>query len=444
MKQSRAERYETQGNLCSFGITEGLGALIASAGIGEATAGIAADALVGAGGGALVSGVTGGNPLYGALGGGLTGGLLGGLGGAGGVIDSATGLGAAGSDALLAAGAGALTSGVSGGNPLTGAIEGGIGGGITGLVSPGLGGPASAVPGGGSTSAAGTSAPASVPVTGGSSGNFDIGAPSGVGPAGLPSIGTDTSLGYPTSSLTGGNSGGFGTGGASVPTGTSLTTNIPTTGVSVSGGGIGAAPSAGMSVTGDAITALPASGPIAAAGSTGLDSLFSGGSGSGGISKYLGPAVAAGGIGLDLLKGNQAVPGQNQLNTLAAQQLALSQQNEKYLQTGTLPPGVQGGLTQAADRQKAAIRSQYASQGDSGSSAEATDLANVDSAVQAQGAQIAMSLLQTGYSEAGLTDTIYNQIMQQALAQDQQLGSAISNFAIASAGGTPAKATATA
>lgn len=93
--------------LCSFGITEAIGAIIASfiaeAGVGAATAGVIgtgiAGAAEGAGIGALGSAITGGDPGQGALFGGATGGLLSG-GGAlvGNLSGVGGGIGAAGAE----------------------------------------------------------------------------------------------------------------------------------------------------------------------------------------------------------------------------------------------------------------------------------------------------------------------------------------------------------
>lgn len=108
-------------------------------GVGEATAGIvasiAAPALVGAGVGAAGSLITGGNPLTGALTGGLTGGLLGGLGGASGALTSAFGGSQVASGGVLGALGGAAGYGLTGQDPLKGALFGGAGGALTGGIN---------------------------------------------------------------------------------------------------------------------------------------------------------------------------------------------------------------------------------------------------------------------------------------------------------------------
>jgi hypothetical protein len=116
---------------------------------------------------------------------------------------------------------------------------------------------------------------------------------------------------------------------------------------------------------------------------------------------------------------------QNQANTLAGN----SAQLESYLQTGTLPPGVQNSINSAAKAAAASIRSQYAARGMSGSSAEAADLAAVETNASSQGAAIATQLLNTGVTEAGLADQIYGQLLQTATAQDNALSTAVGNFA---------------
>lgn len=158
---------------------------------------------------------------------------------------------------------------------------------------------------------------------------------------------------------------------------------------------------------------------------------------------WLGPAVSLGGLGLDALRSFAPLPGQQQISTAAAdigsQAAGLSTQGQQlasYLQSGTLPPGVQNSLNVAGEQAKASVRSQYAARGMTGSSAEAEDLAAVDQTVAQQGTQIATNLLQQGISEQqgginalGLSADLYQQILNTALQRDQALGSAIGNFA---------------
>jgi hypothetical protein len=139
-------------------------------------------------------------------------------------------------------------------------------------------------------------------------------------------------------------------------------------------------------------------------------------------------AIGAGGIGMSLLRGNQALPGQSQIRSTANQLSTQGQQLQHYLDTGTLPPGVQAGITQATKAAEAGIRSKYAASGSSGSSAEMEDINNVRSLAGSQGASIALSLLNTGISESGLAAQLYQYLSANALSQDQALGTALASF----------------
>lgn len=149
------------------------------------------------------------------------------------------------------------------------------------------------------------------------------------------------------------------------------------------------------------------------------------------------PGAAISGLGLagDVIKGNKPVSGEGALKTEAAQLGNQGQQLQDYLQSGTLPPGVQQSINQAAEARKAAIRSEYASQGGSGSSAMQQDLAAVDAWAQGQGASTAISLLNSGISESGLAANLYQDIAANALKKDDELGSAFGAFASSLGGG---------
>jgi hypothetical protein len=152
---------------------------------------------------------------------------------------------------------------------------------------------------------------------------------------------------------------------------------------------------------------------------------------------------------MNLINRNQPIPGQRQLNQAAGSltATAAAQANEgrileNYLNTGTLPPGIQQGLTSAANAATASIRAQHASRGTSGSSAEAQDIQSAQDRAVSAGQSIALQLLQQGATMTGmavntesLAANLYSEIMRESLAQDHQLGAAIGNFASAMAGG---------
>jgi hypothetical protein len=121
------------------------------------------------------------------------------------------------------------------------------------------------------------------------------------------------------------------------------------------------------------------------------------------------------------------------LEAQAAQLNQQGQQLQQYLNSGTLPPGVQGGLDSAAEAAKAAIRSKYAAMGGGAetSSAALTDIANVDTVKATQGADMALKLLQQGVTETQLSGQLYTELLNATLANDAQLSAGISNFASA-------------
>jgi hypothetical protein len=328
-----------------------------------------------------------------------------------GLPDAVSGLGAG-----LGAGAGAVTPGVQ----LASA-------GISDAGVPGAAGPASLA----------TAPPSAPPVTASPTiggGTPGAGAAAPAAPAGIAASPSSTGsfLGPEelSSKLLGASNTGIGAG-----------TPTPLNQALLSGGGNVGTP-AGTPLTGTNVTpaASSASGGGGGAISSGLNKLLAP---TGLTTSDVGPIAAAGGLGLNLLRGNQPLPGEGQIKSgaagigsEAASLVAQGGNLQNYLNTGTLPPGVQGGINQASDAAKATVRSQYAARGESGSSAEAQDLAHIDQTASTQGADIAMKLLQTGVGEVaqgisaqGLSSQLYQYLMEQALSRDEKLGSSIANFA---------------
>ena len=336
---------------------------------------VAADAIAGAGIGAIGSSLTGGKPLTGALTGGLTGAAIGGLGG---FLGDATGLGAVGGDALAGAGAGALGAGLTGQNPIVGGLEGGAGGAVAGLAGS-AGSTSGTAVGGAGASAPGIAAPASI-------------SPDPVGAGGAAGAEGGSPLGNLFDPQTG------------VP----VTPPIPP-------GSAGAG---------------------AATGAAGASSGFLGKAGDF-LSQHAGSwLLPAGVIGYDALKANQGInniPGAKQLSNEAAALAGQGQSLQSYLQTGTLPPGVQQSIDQAKTAAVASIKSQYASRGMSGSSAEAQDVAAASERAATSGAQIAQQLLQSGISETQLSSQIYSQLLDANIKNDNLLGGALATLAGAAA-----------
>lgn len=146
-------------------------------------------------------------------------------------------------------------------------------------------------------------------------------------------------------------------------------------------------------------------------------------------------ALGVGGLGYAVSQNMGGNPYQKQLEAQANSQNAQGAQLETYLANGTLPPGAQAYVNQQTAAQKAAIQSKYATFGMSGSTAETQELNNVDTQATAQMFQIASQLYDTGVTQTGASGQLYQLLMQDQNASNQQIGSAISNFVSALGGG---------
>jgi hypothetical protein len=365
------------------------------------------DAGVGAGLGATEAAITG-QPIgkgaeFGAIGGGI-------FGAAAPALGAMTGS-ALGGDVLAGALGGAAGGAATHGNILQDALMGGAGGLASGLMS---GAPLSG--GGGGTGAAGAAAPPGTSLDPAATGNFTPNSATGtmgVDASGLTNSGPFGNI-TPSADITGGGAsavsgnlpGDFGTGAAG--------TGLGETGLGGAGGGLTSAADLTKGIT----TGLTP--PTDYSGLKPSGGLF------GGNANKL---LMGGALGLDLLKGNQQPPGYNALNTSANKMAAQGAQFQNYLASGTLPPSMQESLNAAGESAKATIRSEYASRGQSGSSAEAQDVSGAGQRVAAQGEQLAMQLFQSGVSEMGVADQIYTDLMKVQMQQDQQMTDTIAGLA---------------
>lgn len=202
-----------------------------------------------------------------------------------------------------------------------------------------------------------------------------------------------------------------------------------TTGTGAAGGGISP-----VNITPQidlAGTALEgATGPTTALGTAFSDPSFANILNAVGANKDL---IGAGAAAIPLLTGSSSMPGQEQLNSLAQQMSGSSAALTGYLNSGTLPPGVQSGLKSANESAKAAMRSMFASRGMSGSSSEVAALANIDQTTAAQGAEIAMKLLDRGIQQQQMSSALYQVILRNAMEEDKAFGEAIGRFGAAMA-----------
>jgi hypothetical protein len=147
--------------------------------------------------------------------------------------------------------------------------------------------------------------------------------------------------------------------------------------------------------------------------------------------------LSALGLAANMMKGQQQPKYSADLARQAAELNARGAQLEGYLKSGTLPPGIGAALSGAHDSAAASIRSRYANMGMSGSSAEMQDLNNLAQTTVSQGADIANKLLATGVSQQQFASGLYQNLMANAMKQDEQMSNAISGFTNAMAKATP-------
>lgn len=380
----------------------GIGAAISTGlglGLGTTAAGILGGSLLGAAGGALVSGVTGGNPLYGALGGAVTGGFGGAAGGLAGDLGITSAAGTTALGAGLGAAGGALGSEITGGNPLYGAVSGGVLGGVEGYSAAPSGTGVASAPG--TASAAGVGPPAGVantPVDLTTQYAQDV---TGIGVPNLaPSL--------PSTVAT-----------SAADTGSDITSQLQAV-QSQFGGPAGAATDTGSAVSSTAT-----------------------GSGGGGIlgslekavgKNPLGALAAGGGLLYNMFTGSNT---NKEIGQLKAQANAFGTQGNalaSYLQSGTLPTGLQALVDRASNSAKAQVRSTFAGMGLSGSTQEATALQQVDQNTLITTAQIGEGLLTTGINESNLSTQLLEGVIGAQTAQNKQTASAISGLAAALSG----------
>lgn len=463
--EARAERR------CEFGIVEGIVAAVTAAvgadvGVGLGAAGLAAAGDVGA---AVGAADIGGAALLGGGGVGILGGaaeiagsgapLLGGaadVAGTGASLLGGGGVGILGGSADIVGG-GAAAAGITGGAEAAGGGGALLGPGVSGFTDatnvagiPGVntaltptsvGGPGATVSGFGSAApGAGPGAVASAPAAAPGALATDPGS------ALLGGATDTTTAGATTPSATASNL-GVGGGTFTAPADTpGLAPGLSQTPGGVApagtGGGIPGSPGAGI-VSPVGTTPIAPSTPAADAAAWGNAAPAA--DSSGGILKTLGltPMQAVGSgvsalmLGQSLLGNNTATafPGGPELTGQAANLSAQGQQLQSYLQSGALPPGAQAGIDQAVSAAKARIMSVHASQGTTGSTMEAQDLANVDQQAAAMGFNMAAQLFSQGLSETQISEQIYQSLLSTNITLNQQVGQGVANLATALGGG---------
>ena len=353
----------------------------------------------------------------------------------------------------LEIGAAIATAGVGGlglaGVDVLGGIGGAIGAGVDGLGSAlGFGGAAADA---GAAGAAGGLAPGSLDALA-ATGNLAGSVPAGASAAGFAApAGAEAALGFAPDATSAAGSGGFNAIDAAAGQGAGLQGAAAGGNAFTPNAGIGAfatenVPAGGLQpLTTAGVQGAVNSGAAAPAATGNALQSFLGltpgtGVGGSGISAgtALGGAAAAGGLGYSILNGQKQTGNEKALADQAAKSAALGNQLSGYLTSGTLPPGLQAGVTSAVQNAKAAAISNAAHNGQSTdptqNTALAQQLAAIDAQTPALTAQIGQQLLQGGQAASGLSSQTYTTLANIDQTQTQAIGKAIANMAAALSG----------
>ena len=155
--------------------------------------------------------------------------------------------------------------------------------------------------------------------------------------------------------------------------------------------------------------------------------------------------MKAAGVGLPLFQMIQASQPSTAEKALKAQlgkdqqQATLEQNQYNAAESGQIPQALKAASDLALQQKIAGIKQNYASAGLSGSSAEATDVANATIQQQAQDFQQAQQLAQSALSaygtDMGQTTSLLGQILNAETAQGTEVGTAMADL-LAAIGGT--------
>lgn len=127
--------------------------------------------------------------------------------------------------------------------------------------------------------------------------------------------------------------------------------------------------------------------------------------------------------------GNQQYPQEKSLQTLATNLGTQGQGLAGYLQSGTLPAGLQASVDASKKAGEAQVRSAAARTGTSGSTMEAQELAGVDQRAAGQGGLLATQLLGEGLKAQQGAAGIYGDLLKTQMTEDAQFRQALMSFA---------------
>ena len=161
----------------------------------------------------------------------------------------------------------------------------------------------------------------------------------------------------------------------------------------------------------------------------------------------VGTALAAGGLGYNILQGQKNSAAVNALESQAAQAAATGATLQSYLTNGTLPPAIQAQVSQATAAARARILANYQNTPGGAdptkNSALAQELNNLEIQAIATAGQLEQQMSTEGLQASGLSSNIYSQLAQIDATQTANIGKSIASMAAALSpgGGTTIKLT---
>ncbi len=147
------------------------------------------------------------------------------------------------------------------------------------------------------------------------------------------------------------------------------------------------------------------------------------------IGQNPGVLLSAAPLALDLLKGNQALPAQKQVQQQAGEAASVGRTLEAYQGSGTLPSGLQDVVNLNKNAAIAQVNDTYSQLGLANSTQHVQAVQQIHEAYNAQVAQIGQQLAQQGLQWTQLSANEFNTLLDTQLKQEQGLQNALASFA---------------
>lgn len=187
---------------------------------------------------------------------------------------------------------------------------------------------------------------------------------------------------------------------------------------------------------GDFSARPPATGDFSArpGGSVGSDSGGFGSKVMGLVEKNPGIVLGAGALGLNMLLGNQPLPGEKAIQQQAGEAQTHASTLTAYQQSGTLPPGLESIVDQQFNAAKASVVEQFGQLGLGNSTMMTDKLNQLRQQKAGEIAQFADALAKQGVQWANLSAQEFNQLLTAQTSAEEGFSRSLGTFAAGLAG----------